>query len=145
MQKNSESADRRFTVEEANAMLPLVRSIVEDICDVFQRVTRRRSDLHKMLRGKSKVTGPFFDDETAESRADLQEEYDQIWEYREELEALGAFLRNPEDGQVEFPAEILNQSCFLCWQRGDAAVTYYRLADSASTERLLLPALQDAP
>ena len=125
-------------------MLPLVRSIASDICDIFKRVTARRSDLHRLLRQGSRSAGSVYDDEMAESRADLQEEYEQIWRYREELESLGVLLRQPEDGIIEFPSMMHGRNCFLCWQLGEERISTYRYADSSNSPKLPLPSLQQA-
>ncbi len=116
-------------------MLPLVRSIAYDICDVFKRVTSRRSDLHRLLRRGSRHVGSQNEDEIEESRADLQEEYDRIWHYREELESLGVILRNPEQGAIEFPSQLAGRDVFLCWQLGDESIRYFRDAGSEPSER----------
>lgn len=144
MQENKPArAPKQFTVEEANSMLPLVRSIVKDICDVFARVTGRRSDLRRILRANSRGAGVLYDDEMEESRADLQEEYEQIWRYREELESLGIILRAPEEGSIEFPSRLMGKDCFLCWKLGEEQVRYFR-ENAPDSELQLIPALQDA-
>lgn len=123
-------------------MLPLVSSIVADICEVFKRVTGRRSDLHRLLRKGSLTAGSQYDDEMAESRADLQREYEQIWKYREELESLGVFLRQSEEGIIEFPSMMLGRECYLCWQLGENEIHYWRDATSPNAAKQLLPALE---
>ena len=133
-----------FTVDEANAMLPLVRSIVGDICSIFKRVTGRRSDLHRLLRRGKRTSGTQYDDEMAESRADLQEEYDQIWHYREELESLGVLLRQPEDGMIEFPSFVGDTEAYLCWQLGQEEIRYWREANNPHSKQQLLPTLESA-
>lgn len=130
---------KRYTVAEANAMLPLMRSIVSDICEVFRDVTGRRVDLHRLLRGRERGSGQQYDDEVAETRADLQEEYDKYWKYREELEALGVILRQPEQGAIEFPAHINGRDAFLSWQLGEESVMYWRDEDAPWTARKPLP------
>ncbi len=131
----STKAQRRFTVEEANAMLPLVRSIVSDICSVFRSVTGRRADLHRLLRKGSLTSGQIYDDEVAESRADLQEEYDLIWQYRQELETLGVILRHPENGHIEFPTMLMGRDAYFSWHIGEERIEYWRDADSPHTVR----------
>jgi hypothetical protein len=127
---------KRFTLDEANAMLPLVNSIVMDIREVFRAVTGRRSDLHRLLRkGSSKSTGQLYADEVAESRADLQVEYDQIWHFREELESLGVMLRQPEEGWVEFPATFAGHEAFFSWRFGEKEILYWREHDAPWTNR----------
>ena len=120
-------------------MLPLVRSIAADIQDIFVNVTSRRSDLHRLLRKGRRSSGIQYDDEVAESRADLQEEYDKIWKYREELETLGLHLRSPESGTIEFPTTIAGRSAFFCWQVGEEQVSYWRDAETEQADRQLLP------
>ncbi len=135
---------KRFTLVEANAMLPLVRSIVSDICHVFTSVTGRRADLHRILRKGSLSSGQFYDDEIAQSRADLQEEYDLIWRYREELESLGVQLRQPEEGHIEFPSIIHGRDAFLTWHLGEESIRFWRDADSPSTTRELLSGYENS-
>ena len=140
MKDNTEATKtlKRFTLEEANAMLPLVRSIVSDIREVFRTVTGRRADLHRLLRKGVRKAGQVYDDEVAESRADLQEEYDQIWRYREELESLGVFLRQPEEGWIEFPALVQGRDAFYSWQLGETLIAFWRESDSPWTMRKAL-------
>lgn len=129
------ASTKRFTLDEASAMLPLVRSVVSDICEVFRSVTSRRIELHRLLRQGHRGAGRLYDDEMAESRADLQAEYDQIWHYREELESLGVQLRQPEEGLIEFPTVIDSQPAFYSWRLGEASITNFRYASEASTVR----------
>ncbi len=121
-------------------MLPLVRSIASDICQVFRSVIGRRADLHRMVRKGTLSSGAQYDDELAESRADLQEEYDQIWKYREEIESLGAILRQPEEGQVEFPTTLLGRDAFFSWRLDEESIRYWRAADALASSRKPLPA-----
>lgn len=141
---DSRMRTKRFTVAEANAMLPLVASIASDIRDIFTQVTGRRVDLHRLLRKGARNAGVQYDDEVAESRADLHEEYEKIWQYREELESLGVCLANPESGSIEFPATKAGQEIFLCWEPGQEQIQFYRNADSQRSNLRPLDVLENA-
>ena len=125
-------------------MLPLIRSIVADIRIVFRSVTGRRADLHRILRKGSLTSGKQYDEEIAESPADLAEEYDRIWQYREELESLGVFLRQPEEGHIEFPTMMHGRKAFLSWHFEEDSIRYWRDADSPASSRKLIPSLENA-
>ena len=45
---NTIAAKKYFTVSEANAMLPLVRAIVDDIVNLYNDVQERRDRLSKV-------------------------------------------------------------------------------------------------
>jgi hypothetical protein len=125
-------------------MLPLVRSIVADIRVVFRSVTGRRADLHRILRKGSLTSGKQYDDEIAESRADLAEEYDRIWQYREELESLGVLLRQPDEGNIEFPTSMHGKKAFLSWHFDEPSIRYWRDAEAPTSTRKLIPSLENA-
>ena len=125
---------KRFTLAEANAMLPLLSSIAGDIREIIASVTSRRVDLHRLLRSGARNAGTQYDDEMAESRADLQEEYDKIWKFREELESLGVQLVKPETGNIEIPAYLDGKEVLLCWQHGDKRIKFYRDAAERNSE-----------
>lgn len=116
-------------------MLPLVRSIVADISDVFRNVTGRRADLHRLLRRGPRKSNDHYSDEIAESRADLQGEYDRIWRYREELDTLGVILRNAEEGWIDFPTKIDGSEAFYSWHFGEAEISFWRYASNSVTTR----------
>lgn len=139
----SKQLSKRFTLDEARAMLPLVRSIVSDICQVFRNVTGRRADLHRLLRKGARSSGQLYSDEIEESRADLQEEYDQIWQFRAELESLGIFLRQPEEGCIEFPTVLDGHEAFLLWRLGDDDIHFFRDAHSPQSTRTPLPTVEN--
>lgn len=125
-------------------MLPLVQSIAADICGVFRSVTGRRADLHRLLRKGPRSSGRQYDDEVAESRADLQAEYDQIWQYRAELESLGVLLRQPEEGGIEFPTLMFGREAYLCWKVGDEKILYWREADALMSTLQPLPVRENS-
>ncbi|GIX00228.1 MAG: hypothetical protein KatS3mg111_3560 [Pirellulaceae bacterium] len=126
---------KRFTLDEANAMLPLVKSIAEDILSVYRTVTSRQADLRRLLRQSNRTAGSMYADEIAESRIDLQIEYDRIWQYREELESLGVLLRQPQEGLIEFPTLIDQCEAFYSWKPGEPTVTHWRYADDPWSHR----------
>ncbi|MFK7737345.1 MAG: DUF2203 family protein [Pirellulaceae bacterium] len=136
--QTADCKQRSFRIDEAIAMLPLVRSIVSDIQEVFGRVSYRKLDLHRLRRRGSRQVAAAYDDEIAESQADLQAEFERVWKFRDELEALGAVLRDPEEGRVEFPCEVNGNRGFLCWQPDDETILHWREADSSASTRHLL-------
>jgi hypothetical protein len=108
-------ADRRFTVEEANATLPTVREMLVRIREARQVV----------LSGGERVrqNAP-----TNGGGREGKEYWEALATLRRDVEALnerGIILRDPESGLVDFPATREGRDVFLCWRLGEADVGYW--------------------
>src|SRR5689334_24749211 len=102
-----------FTVEEANALLPSVRTIVQRI----QRAHRHRSqyrDEAKKAAEAAEQGGGGMTDGVAYAIA-LTNLTVQI----QELESIGVQLKDFERGLVDFPSLRDGRVVLLCWQMGE--------------------------
>jgi hypothetical protein len=125
-----------FTIEQARAMLPLLRLIVTDISLSHRELTERKSNLRRMLRrneGNSRFQ--VYDAEIVEIQEDLQNETAHLDDYVSELEQLGVILRSAHDGIVDFPAQIDDAPAFYTWQMEQPDVLEYHWADESTADR----------
>jgi len=102
-----------FTVEEANALLPNVRSIVGKIQRAHRRLAHYREDAKKASEAAERGGGGFVDG--VAYAAVLTELTAQL----AELEALGVQLKDFERGLVDFPSLRDGRVVLLCWQLGE--------------------------
>lgn len=102
-----------FTVEEANALLPNVRSIVGKIQRAHRKVSRYRTDAKKAAEAAERGGGGFPNG--VAYAAILTELTTQL----AELEALGVQLKDFERGLVDFPSLREGRVVLLCWQLGE--------------------------
>lgn len=105
-----------FTLSEANRSLPLVTRIVRDIVQCHQASME--------LQGRIDV----FGEESAKAleltrRRDLLLE--QLGNYVDELAFIGAELKDPETGLVDFPARLDGREIYLCWRLGETTVSHW--------------------
>ncbi|GAB4186368.1 MAG: DUF2203 domain-containing protein [Calditrichia bacterium] len=119
------SFKKYFTLAEAQAALPLVKSIVRDILAEGKKVMQRR-------------TG--FISEQVE-RKDLIEQINTTEQYIEELESLGCFYKdwNFEIGLVDFPGILNDQEIFWCWKSDEDEIRYYHGIEEGYAGRKLVP------
>jgi hypothetical protein len=125
---------RLFTVQEANAMLPLVRAITTDLAQLAQEVIDRRQRLDHLTAGRDISAGNPYDDELAQIEEELEKDTRRLQEYIEELRQLGVEPKGPE-GLVDFPAMIDNRPVFLCWRLGEPEVAHYHDIDAGFSGR----------
>jgi hypothetical protein len=102
-----------FTIQEANALLPSVRTIVETIQRSHQNVARYRDDA-KMAADAAERGGGGISGGIAYAKA-LTELTARITE----LETLGVQLKDFERGLVDFPSLRDGRVVLLCWQMGE--------------------------
>jgi hypothetical protein len=113
---------KTFTIESANATLPLVRKIVDDLIT-----------LHPAWR--SAVSAYELAQDGADSQAEstaakaAREEAGrlagEIESCRAELEQIGCLFRGFDLGLVDFPAFREGQEIVLCWQQGEPTVDHW--------------------
>lgn len=110
-----------FTLSEANRMLPLIHSIVQDILllssQMKQLIIDNPNDYSKT-------------DEFNHLKSELNK-------YLNELEELGCFYKdwNFTMGLVDFPAIIDGKEVFLCWRADEEQVQYYHRIDENYSSR----------
>lgn len=102
-----------FTIQEANALLPSVKTIVETIQRSHQKVARYRDDA-KMAAEAAERGGGGIPGGVAYAKA-LTELTARITE----LETLGVQLKDFERGLVDFPSLRDGRVVLLCWQMGE--------------------------
>ena len=114
-----------YTAEEANALLPSLRT-------ALQRIRHARQ---VVLSGGERIrqTAP-LDGGGEEGR----EFWEALQTLRREVEGLnerGILLRDPESGLIDFPARRDGREIFLCWRLGEERIQYWHGPDSGFAGR----------
>lgn len=126
---------RLFTVEQANAMLPLVRAIVADIATLASELQERRGRLAAMTEGRELEEGNPYDDELSQVERDLQQDEERIRGYLQELADLHVELKDPFTGLVDFPHERGGRVVYLCWRLGEGNIEHWHELDAGFAGR----------
>jgi hypothetical protein len=123
----SESAGPRklFTVDEANAMLPLVRAIAGDFARLTRDVVERRERLASLRAGRHPKRSDAYSEELSQIEEELEKDCHQLQEYVEELRQLGVEPKGGLDGLVDFPALMDGREVYLCWRLGEPEILFW--------------------
>lgn len=120
----SPPANRLFTVEQANRMLPLVRAIVSDIVDLASDLTQRNDRL-SMLQVSDAEEGDPYSEEVLQMQREIELDMDRLQAFVDELAELGVELKSATEGLVDFKSRIDNRDAYLCWKLGEGEVGYW--------------------
>ncbi len=118
---------KRFTLEEANAMLPALQKDLKQLQALTKEMEERN---RKMNQTKAKLKqspihldigiDPFFEEEG------------QLEFMRMEIELLisnfsrkGVLLKMIAPGLLDFPAVVDGEEVLICWKEGEARVSHY--------------------
>lgn len=138
-----------LSLESANALVPRLNLVVgEQIgrrCIIELKLAALTALTGSMPDGLEPVEGDT--EEVAQLRAETK---DMIAAYRQtwtEIEALGAVVKDPQKGLVDFYGRMDGQLVWLCWQYGEAEVSHYhgiaegfanrKVIESSDKQRLL--------
>jgi hypothetical protein len=116
---------KTFTVEQANAALPLVRSITTDLVRLSREVMERRERLALLTAGRNTSSDDPYSAELAQIEEELEKDSAQLSEYVEELRALGVEPKSGPEGLIDFPAIMDDRVVFLCWKLGEIEVMHW--------------------
>lgn len=114
---------RHFTVDEANALLPFVRSVFEKVQAVRDEMSAGEGDLDRVHRA---APGNGGDPHGTE----LVEHTRRIGSLLGEIEEKGIVVKDLETGLVDFPHIREEREVFLCWKKGERSITSWHEIDS---------------
>jgi len=107
-----------FTVEEANALLPELRELLQDVSTHRDALRERAPHLEQILRAASTNGGGRVGSEYGVEAYRLYLAIERIGE-------LGVVLKDLDVGLLDFPHEREGRVVFLCWHPPEESVGYW--------------------
>jgi len=128
--------EKVFTVEEANALIPRMEILVRGL-QVEADASRARIRELARRHDSSIASMPLGD--LVERYPELKETAARMAEMAGQVETLGCFLKDIDQGLVDFPYQIEDDVVFLCWQSGERQIVAWHTIDSSFSDRRPLP------
>jgi len=128
---SSITGKKQFTADEANRSLILVRRIVGDIIENYQKLR----ELHAAYQSLDQEGDSGAAEEARQQYVTVT---DQLSALREELEAIGCELKDFELGLVDFPSVRNGREVFLCWKLGEREVEHWHEVTAGFASRRAL-------
>jgi hypothetical protein len=130
-------ASRRFTLEEANRMLPLVRAIAEDVARQQAVVRELQERLSRFRKRKASRGGSdsMYRDEVADFERELDSQLEVLRDFVSELEKLGLSSADMDRGSVHFPGWLDQRPVLFCWTPQEDEIGGWHVDDADCSDR----------
>jgi len=132
-------AERYFTPEEANAALPQVRPLVEQMVhrrQAYGAAEARRSEALASIAGNGGGIPP---SELARVHAEADRAGRELGRCVQRIHAQGAEVKDAERGLIDFPALRDGIEVCLCWHLGEEEIAYWHGLEEGFAGRKPLP------
>jgi len=117
---------RTFTLSEAQAMLPVLESllrrsmkaklVIEEVDGELQQLSERI-----FISGGMSVSIPHW----AGRKADRDKAMQAAKDAMSEIDAIGVQVKDLDIGLLDFPCRVGEEVILLCWKMGEAAITHW--------------------
>ncbi len=117
---------KTFTLAEAHALLPVLRSLLKKAMDqkkLIQQIEKEFQDTrHRiLLSGGLQVDAPALSQRRAERDRAMQEAKDAL----AEIHAIGVQVKDLDMGLLDFPCVVEDDVVLLCWKYGEDKIRYW--------------------
>ncbi len=120
--------ERLYSVAEANALLPYVRSVVETMLAARQQILLLQPDLWPTIQAAVFNGG-------SKTASEVTRYIIMIQSAIHTLQALNILVKDVNTGLIDFPAERDGQLVYLCWQFDEPSVQFWHDVDSGFAGR----------
>jgi hypothetical protein len=124
---------RRFTLEQANRSLPLVKRIVSDIVAQHGKASNYRQQLEQLSAAK----------DIAAAQAALDASLNRLQDLVDELSDVGVELKDYEKGLIDFVGRHDGRDVYLCWRLGEEKITHWHELESGFAGRKPVSTLRE--
>jgi len=119
---------RLFSVEEANALLPRLREILDDVALHRDALREKAPHMEPVLRAAMGNGG-------GRAASEYGVEAYNLYLTIERIRALGVVLKDLDMGLLDFPHEREGRVVFLCWHPPEERVEYWHDLDAGYAGR----------
>lgn len=118
---------RIFTIEEVNALIPKLSHLVGRQLLEQSEIEQRLAELSRRSGGMPASLEVNANDgpEVARLKGELRDRVARYEDGWREIQALGAVVKDPQIGLLDFYGRIDGKVVWLCWRYGEEALEYY--------------------
>jgi len=130
------TSDKLFTLEEASALLPQLRFLMERL---QRHALRLDAEMQELAEARGASSADVDVEELLRARPSLRILVEELDATVDRIGELGVQLKDVRLGLVDFPSVREGERVLLCWQFGEDDVAYWHREDEGFAGRRMLP------
>jgi len=119
---------RYFTLEQANAIVKMIRPMMTEILEIRQRILALQPEVWPVIE---KAVG----NGGSEAASRATREFGRLNRLALEIQATGAIIKDVNSGLVDFLALRDGKEVYLCWKYGEKQIVYWHDLESGFNGR----------
>lgn len=119
-------ADRTFTLDEAQSLLPVLESLLRTAINAKKVVDEADAE-QQALQHRVFLNGGMFLDivPLARRKAERAKAEQRAKDALAEIDSIGVQVKDLNIGLLDFPCEVEGKIILLCWKLGEKAITHW--------------------
>jgi hypothetical protein len=117
---------KTFTLEEAQMLLPVLKSLLERAMKAKQEIGRIDEGFQN-LKHRVFLSGGLLVDvaRVARRRAEREKAMQAIKDAIAEIDSIGVQVKDLDIGLLDFPCQVENEIVLLCWKYGEEKIEFW--------------------
>jgi hypothetical protein len=119
-------ADRTFTLQEAQNLLPVLESLLRTAMDgkkLIEAVDNELQDLaHRVMMSGGLLVNVV---QMARRKAEREKAIHRVKDTLAEINAIGVQVKDIDIGLLDFPCKVEGRIVLLCWKVGEQGITHW--------------------
>jgi hypothetical protein len=119
-------ADRSFTLEEAQSLLPVLESLLRIAIDgkrLIETVDAELQDLaHRVFLSGGLLVNII---QVARRKAEREKTIQRVKDTLAEIDATGVKVKDLDIGLLDFPCQVEGRTVLLCWKLGEKGIAHW--------------------
>ena len=129
-------ADRTFTLQEAQNLLPVLESLLRTAMDgkkLIEAVDNELQELaHRVLMSGGLLVNVV---QMARRKAEREKAIRRVKDTLAEINAIGVQVKDIEIGLLDFPCKVEGRVVLLCWKLGEQGITHWHTSSEGFAGR----------
>ena len=119
-------ADRSFTLDEAQSLLPVLESLLRTAIDGKQLIESVDTEFQEVAHRVFLNGGTFLNIvHLARRKAEREKAVQRVKDAIAEIDSTGVQVKDLDTGLLDFPCEVDGHTVLLCWKLGEKSITHW--------------------